>query len=395
MIPRMLAVQAAASEKPYDDPPLPLLDLLKAIQNEDPFVKAEGWRKASGKPSKGWRMASDGLLRRKGAAYVPNDMTVWVEIMKMNHDDLYAGHFGHTRTTELIRRKYFWPGLPRDVKQYFHGCDICQRTKSLRHKPYGELQSLPMPTRPWKDISMDFIMGLPPCNAGISTAYDAILVVVDKYTKMAKYIPVQKTIDAATLANIFHNRIVMKFGTPASIVMDRDSLFTSHFWSSLCFYMKARRRLSTAFHPQTDGQTERQNQVLEHYLRCYANHKQDNWVRYLPMAEFVYNNSVHASTGMTPFYALYGYHPEFSWDVSTEPPNKEAPSAKERIEDLLNERKHLEERWRKAVEYQAKPYNAKHTPKHFTMGDYVLLSSKNIKMNRPSKKLVHRFLGPF
>jgi hypothetical protein len=252
-----------------------------------------------------------------------------------------------------------------------------------------------MPTSPWKDISMDFITGLPPCNAGISTVYDAILVVVDKYTKMAKYTPVQKTIDAATLANIFHDRIVMKFGTPASIVTDRDSLFTSHFWSSLCFYMKARRRLSTAFHPQTDGQTERQNQVLEHYLRCYVNHKQDNWVKYLPMAEFVYNNSVHASTGMTPFYALYGYHPEFSWDVSTEPPNKEAPSAKERIEDLLNERKHLEERLRKAIEYQAKPYNAKHTPKHFAMGDYVLLSSKNIKMNRPSKKLDHRFLGPF
>jgi transposase InsO family protein len=395
LIPRVLVVLAAASENPYDDSPPPLLDLLKSLQKDDVFVQMGIWSKAGVKQSEGWRIDSEGLLRRKGAAYVPKDMAVRDEIMKMNHDDPYGGHFGPARTTELIRRKYFWPGLRRDIKKYVHGCDICQRTKALKHKPYGELQPLPLPLRPWKDISMDFITGLPPCNAGRRKAYDAILVVVDRYTKMAKYTPVCKTIDAADLANIFHDTIVMTFGPPTSIVTDRGSLFTSHFWSSLCFYMKARRRLSTAFHPQTDGQTERQNQTLEHYLRCYANYRQDDWVKYLPMAEFTYNNLEHSSTGMTPFYVLYGYHPEFSWDVSMDPPGGEVPSAKERIEALLEERSLLEERWQQAVEYQAKAYNAKHIPKHYAMGDYVLLSAKNIKTNRPSKKLDHRFLGPF
>jgi hypothetical protein len=125
---------------------------------------------------------------------------------------------------------------------------------------------------------MDMITGLPLSVDGDSKAFDAVLVIVDRFTKMAKYFPIRKTLDAAELADLFHKKIVCVYGTPASIVTDRGSIFTSQFWASLCFYMKARRRLSTAFHPQTDGQTERQNQTLEHYLRCYVNYRQDDSV---------------------------------------------------------------------------------------------------------------------
>src|SRR5579862_7939740 len=315
--------------------------------------------------------------------------------MKINHDDLHGGHFGLAKTSELIRCKYYWPAIGTDIKKHVRTCEVCQRAKVPRHRPYGELQSLPIPDRPWKSVSMDMITGLPPSVDGNSKAHDAILVVVDRFTKMAKYFPTQKTLDAAGLANLFYKRIICSFGTPWSIVSDRASLFTSQFWSSLCFYMKARRQLSTAFHPQTDGQTERQNQTLEHYLRCYIGNRQDDWVEWLEQAEFAYNNSVHASTGRTPFYAMYGYHSEFTWDVADDIPEGEAPAARRRAAAINAEREKLKERLRQAVEYQAKWYNKSHTPKHYQVGDRVLLSSKNLRLSRPSKKLDFRFLGPF
>ena len=204
---------------------------------------------------------------------------------------------------------------------------------------------------------MDLITGLPLSIDSESKAFDAILVIVDRFTKMAKYFPTRKTLDAAELADLFHKKIVCIFGMPSSIVSDHGSLFTSQFWSSLCFYMKARRRLSTAFHPQTDGQTEHQNQTLEHYLRCYVNHRQDDWVDWLPQAEFAYNNTVHASTGVTPFSTLYSYNPKFTWDVEADDPKGEAPVAHERATAIKAERDRLVERLQEAVKYQARYYN--------------------------------------
>ena len=145
--------------------------------------------------------------------------------------------------------------------------------KTPRHRPYGELQSLPISKQPWESVSMDMITGLPPSADTDSKAYNTILVIVDRFIKMAKYFPVRKTIGAVEMAQLFHDRIVCAFGTPASIVTDRGSIFTSQFWSSLCFYMKARRRLNTVFYLQTDGQTERQNQMLKQYLRYYINYR--------------------------------------------------------------------------------------------------------------------------
>ena len=212
---------------------------------------------------------------------------------------------------------------------------------------------------------------------------------------MTKYLSVIIKIDAAKLADVFFEKIVLHFGMPADIVSDKDSLFTSAFWSALCYHAKIKRRLSTAFHPQTDEQTERQNQVLEHYLRSYADAKQAGWTNLLPLAEFAHNNSTHASAGASPFYLMYGYNPEIHYEVEDNSIKGGVPSAKERVKRLHDIRNQLMQRLQRANAEQTKYYNANHKSKKYAVGDLILLSTRNLKQKRPSKKLSHRFVGPF
>ena len=139
--------------------------------------------------------------------------------------------------------------------------------------------------------------------------YDTILVVVDRYTKGVRYIPTTEKITAPKLKELLIEEIFLQYGAPDSAVTDRGSVFTNNFWSQVCYSMKVKRRLSTLFHPQTDGQMERQNQTLEHYLRIYCCEQQDDWTELLPVAEFAYMQSQHKTLDCSPFYATYGYHP--------------------------------------------------------------------------------------
>ena len=151
---------------------------------------------------------------------------------------------------------------------------------------------------------MDFIEWLP-----VSKGFNMILVVVDRLTKMAHFIPTRSNIDAPQLAKIFLQNILTKHGTPADIVSNRGKHFVSRFWALLCTLLGVRSNLSTAYHPETDGQTERTNQILEQYLRIYVNYEQNDWINLLPLAEFVYNNTTQSATGMSPFFANLGFHP--------------------------------------------------------------------------------------
>jgi hypothetical protein len=189
------------------------------------------------------------------------------------------------------------------------------------------------------------------------------------------------------------DKVIAKHGVPLSLVSDRGTVFTAHFWSSVCHHAKIKRRLSTAFHPQTDGQTERQNQTLEQYLRSYVNYRQDDWAHWLPVAEFAYNNSVHSATGFSPYYALTGRHARL--DVEYAQLDRDVPAARERIETLAKIRETLEKRLEDARVTQRRFALRKTKPKTYAPNDMVWLAGKHIHSVRPSKKLDYKYHGPF
>ncbi len=182
-----------------------------------------------------------------------------MEILQRNHDDPIAGHFAAKRTLELVARKYYWPGMEKDVKWYANTCATYAKSKGRTDKPYDELQSLPTPTKPWTDILLDFIMGLLGSSRTAKTrGKNAILVVINHFTKMVRYFAVTDKITAPQLAELLVQMLVLKgAGTPSSIVSDCGPQLTSKFWSAFCYHLRIRRRMSSAYHPQTDGQTER------------------------------------------------------------------------------------------------------------------------------------------
>jgi len=181
------------------------------------------------------------------------------------------------------------------------------QSKPQRHKPYGSLKQLPIPERPWNSISMDFIKKLPS-----SSGFDTILVIVDWLTKQAIFIPAHNTITSADLARLFVLHVFSKHGIPFHVTSDRGSEFVSNFFRSLGTALNMRLHFTSGYHPEGDGQTERTNQTLEQYLCVYCNYQQDNWSELLPLAEFAYNNALSATTGVSPFFANKGYHPNIT-----------------------------------------------------------------------------------
>ena len=160
---------------------------------------------------------------------------------------------------------------------------------------------------------MDFITGLPTSNGS-----NALWVIIDRLTKMGHFVACEETMDPTELADSFVRHVVRPHGLPADIFSDRGSLFTSGFWERVTKALRISRKLSTAFHPQTNGQTERDNTSLEQYLRAYCNYQQDHWEKLLPIAEFCYNNTQAESPKVTPFFANYGFHPGFLSDLGTQ-----------------------------------------------------------------------------
>jgi IS30 family transposase len=192
--------------------------------------------------------------------------------------------------------------MKRDIAEYVSLCDTCQRVKADHQRPAGLLQPLKIPEWKWEEIGMDFIVRLPRTQAG----YNSIWVIVDRLTKVAHFIQVKTTYSGAKLAELYMSRIVCLHGVPKKIVLDRGSQFTSKFWEKLHESMDTKLNFSSAYHPQTDGQTERTNQILEDMLRVCALKYGKSWDKSLPCAEFSYNNSDQASIEMTPYEALYG-----------------------------------------------------------------------------------------
>jgi len=402
-LPRQIAVRMFAVETLHNEAPsASLTSLLVQLQSEDDWSKRRTWESVEGGKVLGgefqgvWTTDPYGLVRKDGKVYVPDDAAIRKEILRLNHDDPWqGGHAGRDRTTQNVARYYWWPGMTQAVRQYVEGCDSCQRMNYRRHKPYGLLQPLPMPSVPWKDIAMDFITDLPP-SLFRRNAYDAILVVVDRYSKMAVFIPCTKDMDAVELAEALESNVIRYYGMFGSCVSDRGSLFTSGWWSTFCHYWDIKRRLSTAFHPQTDGATERLNQTLEIFLRSYVNYHQDDWARLLSAAQFRLNDSVNTVTGKTPFSLVLSYTPVMRMNPAEDSmASGEAPDARHEVEVREKLSKAYQEMWAKAQETAKKYYDKRRKVQFFKEGQEVLLSAKNIRVRKPCKKLTDRFLGPF
>jgi hypothetical protein len=390
---RKEAKKATQGESPLvDETAEGLLDLILQSQGTDPLCIRLRKELDTNLGREGYFIGRKGLLFYKGRIVVPLQKSLIQELLYLYHDDQFSGHWGIEKTKELLERKFYWPNLATDVREYVLSCQVCQHIAIPRHKPYGKLESLPIPKGPWKEVSLDFITQLPSSYIG-TKEYDAILVVVDRYTKIAKFIPTTTDISAPEFAALFHENIELQYGSPRGIVSDRDTRITSKFWAEVCTYSLIKRRMSTAFHPQTDGQTEILNRILENYLRAYTSLEQMNWTKLLRSAEFTYNNSLSSTTKTTPFMALYGYNPELRFDIEDAATKGETPAARDRILRLQELRDRLREELLKSQERQAKYYNQKHQPKLFKRGELVKLSTRNLRLK--DKKLQPRWIGPF
>lgn len=329
---------------------------------------------------------SQGLLHRHSALYIPEPLRL--EILQSRHDSLVGGHFGINKTYSLITRDYWWPGLSQDVKLFVRSCDTCNRNKSPRHKPYGQLQSIPIPTKPWSSVSLDFITDLPD-----SFGFTTIMTVVDRFSKMAHFIPVSAIPSASQTVELFLNNIFRLHGIPNELISDRGPQFTSAFWKEFFTRFDTKIKLSTAYHPQTDGQTERVNQILEQYLRSFISYNQDNWTTLLPFAEFSYNSSLHSSTNLSPFEVNYGFNPTFDPRLL---PSNHSPPANDFLERIRKTQSQLSFQLAKAQLTQKLFADKKRlAAPQFKPGDQVWLLRNNIPTDRPSSKLDYRRLGPY
>lgn len=236
---------------------------------------------------------------------VPDHAPLRLALLRECHDAPSGGHLGVKKTQALLRRTYWWPGMATDARMYVRSCDSCQRNKPSSRLPAGLLQPLPIPGYPWEEVSLDLITQLPRSASG----FDAIVVFVDRLTKMVHFVPVHTTIDAPGLAAVFLATIYRPHGMPRRLISDRDARFTSSFWRATFAALGTTLAMSTAYHPQSDGQTERANRTLEEMLRAFVDQQHSDWDLHLAMCEFAVNNATQESTGETPFFLNYGRHP--------------------------------------------------------------------------------------
>ncbi|KAI6789405.1 hypothetical protein KC331_g215 [Hortaea werneckii] len=316
------------------------------------------------------------------------------ECIQQHHDDPTKGHPGISKTVELIQRKFTFPQIRQKVTKHVKQCLQCQQNKAERHAKYGHIQFIDPPEQPWDEITMDFITKLPgSVEEPTGNRYDSIFVVVDRLTKYTHFIPYNEEFTVESLAKIFIDRIIRHHGIPKSIISDRDKLFTSAFWKTLVATLGIKLKLSTAFHPTTDGQTERMNQTLEVYLRHYVNHAQDNWVSLLPMAQLALNNGFADTIGTSPFFANFGKDPNLFMKPYDNPELDPAMIAAKQLKDIHAAcRDQIRVAQTKTADYlQDKRKMAPQLKK----GDKVYLLTKNLKTRRPTKKLDQVKVGPF
>ena len=367
----------------HTTPQPPFLDRIKAAYASDawltnPSVQAK------------FPVSDTGLIMMGTRVYVPDAGTLRSEIILDCHASAYAGHTGMSKTKELVSRHFWWPGLRADVEAHVQRCHSCQVNKASTSAPAGLLQPLEVPTEPWSDVSMDWITDLPRTARG----HTSILVFVCKLTKMVHFCPTTDQATSEGWARLFLEHVVKLHGLPRKLISDRDARFTGSFTTELCRLLGTRQALSTSIHPQTDGQTERTNRILEEMLRHYVSAQHDDWDQHLAMCEFGVNNAWQESTKHTPFYLNYGRHP--LTPVSHQLPRQaKNPAAQDWLREVHLALSRARQCLYAARDRQKALADRRRRDVNFREGDLVLLNTKNLRVTQGVRKLTPRWVGPF
>jgi transposase InsO family protein len=343
----------------------------------------------------GWE-DKDGLLLYDGRLVVPDVDNLRTKLVAEAHNQVSTAHPGRNKTLALLARKYYWKGMRAWVEQFVANCQACKRALPPRDKKHGFLHPLPIPDRPWQHVTHDF-KSFPKDKHG----YDMVYVVIDRLSKQSVCIPCTKNTTAKDMARMYITYIYRWRGLPESMVSDRGPQFVSQFWDEFCAILGIKVKLSTAYHPQTDGQTEIMNQYLDQRLRPFVNHYQDNWSDLLPMMDHAQLTLPHDSIGMSPFELNYGYQARtsFDWDASKAPATSSEKVNRQQAQQyatLLRDtwevaKAHME----KAQAKQKRAADSHRKGDDLEVGDYVYVSTKNWSTDRPSRKLASQMEGPF
>uniref|UniRef100_A0A8C6NS12 Gypsy retrotransposon integrase-like protein 1 n=1 Tax=Nothobranchius furzeri TaxID=105023 RepID=A0A8C6NS12_NOTFU len=310
------------------------------------------------------------------------------EALTWGHCSRLAGHQGQARTLQFLRRALWWPSMRKDVCEFTAACDVCAGSKSSNQPGAGDLQPLPVPKRPWSHIGLDFVTGLPAVDH-----LDTILTITDRFSKAVHLVALAGLPTAKRTAELLLEEVVWLHGFPQDVVSDRGPQFVSCFWKAFCRLVGASTSLSSGYHPQTNGQTERANQQLGRYLRCFASSQPTTWPRFLLWAELSHNLQTSSATSLSPFETCYGYQPPlFDHQV----PELEVAAA----HTLVRCCRLAWIRACAAITWNNTEYSRQHHRRHWPgpvirSGDQVWLSSANLRMPAGSRKLDPRFLGPY
>ncbi|MCO5575354.1 hypothetical protein L7F22_029154 [Adiantum nelumboides] len=365
----------------------PILDMIKEASLNDPEyqnltrrIQNSRETKEISRPAKEYSLQG-GFLYYEQRLCVPKDPTLKKAILFKAHDSPISGHPGYAKTLNAIRKSYFWPRMKGDILRYVKQCLSCQRIKAKRIKLPGQLKPLDIPQMKWECISMDFVTGLPTV-----AGYDSVYIVVAMLTKVAHLIPVKTTYTASDIIRVFIKEIFRLHGLPKTIVSDRDAKFTSKFWTSLFQAIGTQLCFCTAYHPQTDGQTERVNQVIEDILRAYCSQEPRKWIQYLPLVEYAYNSFDHRSIGMSPFKALYGQ--ECIAPVNFSDPTIKVEALKQMLDEMEAQTKAICKDIQAAQDRQKHYADKDRSERTFKLGDRVI-NDQAYKLRLPPNLKVH------
>ena len=381
---------AALEELTQDERPATPEALLSAVRRASAADEQYQRRLQSPKPNE--RAIRGLLFGEQGRLRIPADKALRTRILAELHDGATGAHCGRDRMLAEAQRRFEWHGMATDVEQYVLTCDACQRNKHSKQLRPGLLMPLPLPEEPCLHWTTDAVCGLPRTKRG----FDAIQVYVDRLTKLKRFAAARTSDGSVQLAGTTLRAIIGSHGMPKSMVSDRDPRITAKFWRELSRLLGSEVNLSTAHHPQSDGQSEREIQTLITALRSYANAMGDDWDEYLPALELACNSKVQASTGAAPFTLVYGTEARLPIDCALDDARPvSVPAATQRAERMKLALDHARSRAELAQAKQKRLADRHRRLLLLKEGDQVLLSTEGLQLRSGTHKLTSRYIGPF